>query len=90
MGKSQKSLNLKIIKGLPWGVKMRLEFIEFRLFWEERINRADLISVFNISIPQASADFSKYHKLFPGNMTYDMKGKFYYASPNFKPFIMKP
>lgn len=73
-----------------WVIKKRLEFIEFRLFWEGRINRSDLMSVFNISIPQASADFSKYQKMVPNNMLYDRSGKFYYASPNFKPIIIKP
>jgi len=76
--------------GLSWGVERRLEFIEFRLFWEERINRGDLISFFNISVPQASSDFSKYQDLAPGNMVYDNKGKFYYVSPTFKPIFIKP
>lgn len=75
---------------LPWGVERRLEFIEFRLFWEERINRGDLISFFNISVPQASADFSKYQELAPGNMIYDNKGKYYYVSPDFKPVLIAP
>ncbi len=75
---------------LPWGVRKRLEFIEFRLFWEEKINRADLLSVFGISIPQASLDFSKYQEMAPGNMNYDKKKKFYYASPDFKPIFITP
>ena len=29
--------------GLRWGVEQRLEFIEFRLFWEGSINRRDII-----------------------------------------------
>lgn len=84
------SLILKNNEALPWSVRKRLEFIEFRLFWEERINRADLISAFDISIPQASADFSKYLEMAPGNMIYDKKRKFYYASPNFKAVLIKP
>lgn len=83
-------LNSKQIKDLSWGVKNRLEFIEFRLFWEERINRADITTFFNISIPQASADLSKYQELSPGNIVYDKSGKFYYASPDFKPIIITP
>jgi len=75
---------------LPWGVEKRLEFIEFRLYWEERINRSDLRDVFNISVPQATADFNKYQELAPGNMVYDNRGKFYYASADFKPKFMKP
>ena len=33
---------------VPWGVERRLEFIEFRLFWEGRVNRADLIDTFGV------------------------------------------
>lgn len=84
------SINLKEIKALSWGVRKRLEFIEFRLYWEGRINRSDLISVFRISIPQASADFSKYQKIAPENMKYDRNGKFYYASSKFKPILRTP
>jgi len=29
--------------GLKWGVERRLEFIEFRLFWEGGVNRADIM-----------------------------------------------
>ena len=39
---------------LKWGVERRLEFIEFRLFWEGGVNRADLIEMFGVSVPQAS------------------------------------
>ena len=33
---------------LKWGVERRLEFIEFRLFWEGSINRADLVEFFGV------------------------------------------
>jgi WYL domain len=75
---------------LAWGVERRLEFIEFRLYWEERINRGDLITFFNISVPQASADLTKYQELAPGNMLYDTRRKFYYASPTFQPKLSNP
>jgi hypothetical protein len=75
---------------ISWGVGKRLEFIEFRLYWESKINRADLMSVFSISVPQASADLSKYKELAPGNMVYDKKGKFYFSSPNFRPVLITP
>lgn len=88
MGNSDNQLLLKDIKS--WGLGRRLEFIEFRLYWEGKINRSDIMSVFNISVPQASADISKYLKLAPGNMIYDKKGKFYYSSPDFKPLLTSP
>ena len=45
---------------MRWGVEKRLEFIEFRLFWEGGINRADIIERFGVSVPQASKDLSLY------------------------------
>ena len=73
-----------------WGVERRLEFIEFRLFWEERINRGDLTAFFGISTPQASKDLAKYQELAPGNIEYDKRGKFYFATKEFRPAINPP
>ena len=39
-----------------WSVGQRLEFIDFRLFWEGHVNRGDLVSFFGVSVPQASSD----------------------------------
>ncbi|AOZ71231.1 hypothetical protein LPB142_17345 (plasmid) [Rhodobacter xanthinilyticus] len=35
---------------LRWGVEQRLEFIEFRLFWEGHVNRSDLMDQFGVSV----------------------------------------
>ena len=43
---------------IRWGVEQRLEFIEFRLFWEGGINRGDIIEIFGVSVPQASKDLT--------------------------------
>lgn len=72
------------------GVKERLEFIEFRLFWEGRLNRAAIMDRFAISMPQASKDLSLYESIAPGNLAYDVSGKRYIASPNFTPRIIQP
>jgi hypothetical protein len=90
MKKKDNQLESKEFYSLSWGVEKRLEFIEFRLYWEDRINRADLIKVFNISVPQATADFNKYQELAPGNMLYNNRGKYYYAGPGFMPKFMIP
>ena len=45
---------------LRWGVEQRLEFIEFRRFWEGRVNRNDLMDQFGVSVNQASADLNRY------------------------------
>jgi predicted DNA-binding transcriptional regulator YafY len=75
---------------IRWGVEKRLEFIEFRLFWEGRINRADIMERFGVSVPQASKDLSLYEEKAPGNLVYDRSEKHYFASPKFKPVFLKP
>jgi len=73
-----------------WGVEKRLEFIEFRLFWEGRINRADIMDQFGVSVPQASKDLSLYEEKAPGNLAYDKSEKRYRAARKFKPVFLKP
>jgi predicted DNA-binding transcriptional regulator YafY len=75
---------------LRWGTERRLEFIDFRLYWEGRVNRADLTREFGISVPQASLDLTRYQQLAPANMTYDKSAKTYLASPEFRPSFFKP
>ena len=72
-------------KGPRWGQERRLQFIDFRLQWEGRIRRADLMSFFGISMPQASADMKRYQDAFPGNMRYDGGEKYYVPSEAFVP-----
>ena len=72
------------------GVKERLEFIDFRLFWEGRINRSDIMERFDISTPQASKDLSLYESMAPGNLSYDVSAKRYLASSSFTPRFIEP
>lgn len=75
---------------LKWGVGRRLEFIEFRLFWEGSINRADLVEVFGVSVPQASKDLTLYQERAPGNMEYDTRAKRYVAAEKFVLRFLEP
>lgn len=68
---------------MRWGVEQRLAFIEFRLFWEGSINRADIVQFFGVSVPQASKDLTGYQERAPGNMNYDTRGKRYVAAEKF-------
>ena len=68
-----------------WSQGRRLEFLDFRLCWEGRINRSDLTTFFGISVPQASLDISKYLELAPGNAVYDRSSKVYLAADAFRP-----
>lgn len=74
---------------LRWGVERRLEFIEFRLFWEGHVNRADLMDVFGVSLNQASADLTRYIGMAPDNMIYDKSVRSYVRGSNFSPLFLK-
>lgn len=71
---------------MRWGVERRLEFIEFRLFWEGAINRSDIIEQFGVSVPQASNDLTLYQERAPGNVEYDKRSKRYVAAD---PFVLR-
>lgn len=64
-----------------------MEFIEFRLRWDGRLNRADLMTHFGISVPQASADISRYTELAPANLVYDRSERVYAPGEEFQPLF---
>ncbi|MEY9772131.1 hypothetical protein ABIA14_004472 [Sinorhizobium fredii] len=78
------------VTALKWGVERRLEFIEFRLFWEGGVNRSDIIEMFDVSVPQASKDLTLYQERAPLNAIYDKSAKRYVAAPDFSPIFLKP
>lgn len=75
---------------LRWGVERRLEFIEFRLFWEGHVNRGDLMDAFGVSVNQASTDLNRYIGMAPDNMTYDKSARTYIRGSKFDPLFLKP
>ena len=68
-----------------WGQTRRLAFIDLRLQYDGRINRKDLISYFNISQPQASADLAAYQSVAPQNIDYDASARVYVARDSYRP-----
>jgi hypothetical protein len=72
------------------GPEQRLEYIEFRLFWDGAVNRSDLIERFGVSVPQASNDLTAYRQLAPENVTYDLSAKRYVPTATFRPRFLKP
>jgi hypothetical protein len=70
-----------------WGQERRLEFIDFRLRWDGRLNRSDLMDFFGISVPQASKDISRYAEMAPDNLQYDASEKTYLAPAGFTPLF---
>lgn len=73
------------IERLPWVRRKRLEFIEFRLLWDGRVNRSDLTRGFEISEQQASLDIAAYDLLAASNLTYDVREKTYKRAQTFVP-----
>lgn len=73
-----------------WGAERRLEFIEFRAYWEGGVNRSDITERFGVSVPQASNDLTDYRDVAPNNLVYDASAKRYVASPDFVPRYLKP
>jgi len=70
-------------------IASRLHFIEWRLFWEGRINRSDLERRFGVSTPQASVDFRHYKELASENIEYSPTLKRYVASSNMRPRFVR-
>ena len=74
-----------------WSRRRRMEFIDFRLSVEGKINRSDLVNFFGISVPQSSLDFSYYRELVKNckpsreNLRYDVHKKLYVRTEDFKP-----
>lgn len=71
-------------KGPNWSKERRQQFIDFRLQWDGRLNRSDLVGFFDISVQQASADISDYSRQWPNNIAYDKSLKTYVATQDFK------
>lgn len=78
-------INGAIGRDLSQRLRERLEFIEFRLYWEGSINRNDLTDRFGISMPQATLDLKEYQSLAPESLVYDVTKRQYTVSPSFKP-----
>lgn len=77
------------LPGVPkWSIRQRYEFIEFRLVWEGRVNRRDLVERFGLSTQQASADLAAYDKFSPGNLLYDANQRTYVRGADFHPSII--
>ena len=72
---------------LRWSIEQRLAFIDRRLYWDGQINRSDLVDRFGVSVPQASADLSRYEKASKGNMAYDLHAKSYLVTDEFTPRV---
>lgn len=73
---------------MRWSVQKRLEFLETRLLWEEKISRGDLVDFFDISTPQATKDLKLYQEKAPKNVYYDKSMKQYVAAEGIDPVFV--
>jgi len=71
-------------RATTWSQERRLQFIDFRLQWDQRLNRGDLVAFFSISVPQASTDIAQYLAMAPENLAYDRGSRMYVATAEFK------
>lgn len=76
------------LSDLRWGPRRRLEFIDFRLLWDARINRSDICAKFEISPQQASADLATYERLAPENMRYDRVQRAFLRTSTYAPRLI--
>jgi hypothetical protein len=74
---------------IPWSTQKRLQFLEFKLYWEGKVNRGDLTAEFGISIPQASVDFTKYQEMAPQNISYNASAKYYEPTESFSSLFIE-
>ncbi|WP_375699393.1 hypothetical protein [Pseudophaeobacter sp. TrK17] len=74
---------------IKWSIEQRLTFIEFRLLWEGRVNRSDLMRQFSISKNQAALDLGQYLTQAPGNMEYNRLSKTYEPTDRFSPQFLE-
>jgi hypothetical protein len=73
-----------------WGATRRLQFIDFRLQWEGRINRNDLKAYFGITVQQATLDIGRYHELSSQrNLAYDARTKAFVKQETFRPIYAR-
>lgn len=74
---------------LRWSIEQRLEFIEFRLIWEGRINRSDIAKRFRVAVQQASTDLRLYEQIAPDNLAYDRLSRTFVPAATFKPRFLR-
>jgi hypothetical protein len=75
---------------LPWSQEERLRAIDAQAFWDDRVNRVDIMRRFDISVPQATNDLRRYQELAPNNLRYDTRERTYRTTSTFEPLFGPP
>jgi hypothetical protein len=85
----QELIMSKKFEDISWGVKKRLQFIEFQLLFKREINSRTLVMEFGISRQQASGDIKLYKDLYPENLLpYNATDKSYRPSKAYSPHFI--
>ncbi len=74
---------------LKWDVRQRLKLLESTLLLSGWVRTHALIDTFGISRAQASKDFAVYMALRPMNLAYNKSKKYYEASADFEPLLLR-
>lgn len=72
-----------------WISARRMEFVEFRLLWDGRVNRTDIAKAFNLSVQQATVVLGIYERTAPANIVYDRNAKTFIPGANFQPVYLR-
>lgn len=67
---------------MRWQVKQRMEYIRKTISEKGRINREDIVKMYEVSIQTASSDIGSFRAIYPGILTYDMRAKTYILMPD--------
>ena len=73
------------IQNISQAQRERLAYIEFRLYFLGEARRQDLIQRFGTAPAVATRDFAQYKELFPRNISFDNKTKYYVIGNDFPP-----
>lgn len=73
---------------LRWELRQRLILLEAKLIWADAMTTQDLRNVFGISRSQATKDIGLYQELAPRNLRYDLQGRCYRATGQFRPVFL--
>lgn len=63
---------------MNWAQIQRQKFIEYKLLYDGRLNRRDIVDFFGVTMLQASTDIKGYRTRFPESMTYDPRKKTFF------------
>lgn len=65
----------------------RMEFLERAVLWAGTVGRRTLATAFDVSVNHVTQDFSRYRRIAPRNLLYDVSAQCYRPTPSFRPLL---